>query len=778
MPAKWNSIYYRLFFSYALLLLVTALAIGSAAYLYFSAHFKREVEKVNSRLLQHMSEQLYGNAIGKAQKLLMQAATDPDVLFLFNNPLRGNASRLADARQYVGSLPLQYPEVVDSAAVYYREHRAVVSSEQGIALLDSIPDKASADIGWVERIERSDRAMLWLGPRRVAVHPGSDTFSADVVTLVSRFPYQAQPDKTKGYIAVSLKAEALEGMIRSHDLSDNSQLWIADGDGRPIASGNSRAGLSADELALLWGRIGQTDGGSASGSYSASVGGHASLVSYVSVPGADWKLVQVTPLSDYYRGASAILRVLLLICLGAIALGLIVSNMLTFKLYRPLRSLLRTIRDKLGASLPDRGASMNEYSQIDELFSSMSDKVNELESAVKDQVPLIRHHLATGLLNGTIVDRTEFAEKQRYLRMEWERPFYCALLIRLDQTGMERLGVGQRQIVVYNLIREIGRTEDDGLGCLAVSMHPAEIAVAVHGPGRDEEAVRRRLDRALAFAGGQFGLRAVAAIGDWTDDPLRLHDSYRSATAYIEYDYFMPEARVFAASRFGEAAGGGAAFVPEAVVARFAEALRAKDREAVRRTLDDYAALMESGAYSAESGHETWRQLVDAYRLYVKEMHLKAADILGEELAEPCGRAGGSRGLQSWLTAAAERTFAYVEERARNKSAEAIEQVKQFVERHLDCDLSLNAVAESVKLHPGYISKRFKEETGVNFVDYVNERRIQAAVHWLRTTDWNVERVASRVGFNTTAYFIRKFRDVYGLTPKAYQTNYRLRQGD
>ncbi|MDF2713085.1 MAG: AraC family transcriptional regulator [Paenibacillus sp.] len=775
MLTNWNSVYSRLFLSLTFLLLVTAMTIGTASYLYFTANFKREVEKVNARLLLQISQQLHDNMIGRAQRLLMQAATDPDVLYLFNNTLQGNFSRLADARQTIGSLLLQYPESIESAAVYYRDHGAVVSSGQGIALLDSLPDKPSAVIDWVERIERTDRTALWIGPRGTSVQPGYDPGPAEVVTLVSRFPYQSQSDKTKGYIAINMKAEAVENMIRSDGLMDRGQLWIVDGDGQSILPDKMPSAITPPELSHLWTQIGEQGGDS--GSFSTTADGEASLVSFMAIPSSDWKLVQVTPLSDYYREAIAIQRMLVWICLGAIGLGLVISNMLTFKLYRPLRSLLHTIRGATGGTPHSPNEGMNEYKQIDHLFADMTVKMSELERTVIENAPLVRHNLATGLLSGTIVHEKEYEERQKYLRLDWQHPCYCALLVRFRKVEFDRLDVGKRQIVVYNLIREIELETTDGLSCLAASMQPTEIAIVVHAPACDEELAHRLLCRTLAFAMERFRLKAAASIGDWTENPLRLHLSYAAARRYIEYGYFMPDVRIFPASRFGEIERGSDE-IPESVFDSFSEALRAKDRRQVRHVMEDVAAAMEKGTVSAERGHECWRKLIEAYRQYVKEMHLKSDEIIGPELLQKFRRIDGSGEMQSWLIAAAEATFDYLEQRARNKTSEAIEQIKAFVERHLSRDLSLNAVAESVRLHPGYISKRFKEETGVNFVDYVNQRRIQAAVHWLHTTDRSVEQIASSVGFNTTAYFIRKFKDVYGLTPKAYQANYRLRNGE
>jgi AraC-like DNA-binding protein len=86
--------------------------------------------------------------------------------------------------------------------------------------------------------------------------------------------------------------------------------------------------------------------------------------------------------------------------------------------------------------------------------------------------------------------------------------------------------------------------------------------------------------------------------------------------------------------------------------------------------------------------------------------------------------------------------------------------------------LSLQIVSERVSLHPRYLSQLFKEETGVNFVDYINRRRLEAAAQLIKTSDLNVEQIAGSVGFNTPAYFIKKFKEAYGVTPKTYKINY------
>ncbi|MNV75525.1 Arabinose operon regulatory protein [compost metagenome] len=83
-------------------------------------------------------------------------------------------------------------------------------------------------------------------------------------------------------------------------------------------------------------------------------------------------------------------------------------------------------------------------------------------------------------------------------------------------------------------------------------------------------------------------------------------------------------------------------------------------------------------------------------------------------------------------------------------------------------DLSLEAVSAQVFISPKYLSKLFKEELGVTYTDYVTSQRMERAKMLLESNNMTVEQIASTVGYGTAAYFIKKFREMYGCTPGSY----------
>lgn len=92
-----------------------------------------------------------------------------------------------------------------------------------------------------------------------------------------------------------------------------------------------------------------------------------------------------------------------------------------------------------------------------------------------------------------------------------------------------------------------------------------------------------------------------------------------------------------------------------------------------------------------------------------------------------------------------------------------------YVDGHYMKDLSLSEVAEAVCKNYNYLSKLFREETGMTFVDYLLRVRMEHSRHLLLDVSLNVEQVARAVGFSDAGYYTRQFKKVMGVTPNQYR---------
>jgi len=94
---------------------------------------------------------------------------------------------------------------------------------------------------------------------------------------------------------------------------------------------------------------------------------------------------------------------------------------------------------------------------------------------------------------------------------------------------------------------------------------------------------------------------------------------------------------------------------------------------------------------------------------------------------------------------------------------------RKFICEHLDEKISLTDVGKSVHTSPNYLSEKFKQVTGVNFVEYVAHVRTEKARDLLRNSTRRISEIAFAVGFQSLSQFNRVFRKLHGESPRAYR---------
>ena len=66
-----------------------------------------------------------------------------------------------------------------------------------------------------------------------------------------------------------------------------------------------------------------------------------------------------------------------------------------------------------------------------------------------------------------------------------------------------------------------------------------------------------------------------------------------------------------------------------------------------------------------------------------------------------------------------------------------------------------------------------KKKTGENFVDFLNNTRIEKSKELLLNTDKKMYSIAKAVGYDNTKYFFRIFKKKTGITPEQYRLQHR-----
>ncbi len=98
-----------------------------------------------------------------------------------------------------------------------------------------------------------------------------------------------------------------------------------------------------------------------------------------------------------------------------------------------------------------------------------------------------------------------------------------------------------------------------------------------------------------------------------------------------------------------------------------------------------------------------------------------------------------------------------------------IDVIDECIKQENNEDLTLEHLARTLGYSEFYISRKFKEISGMQFRDYVRYRKLAFALKQVRDTDRGLLDIALDYGFSSHEAFTRAFKEAYGMTPSEYR---------
>lgn len=110
-----------------------------------------------------------------------------------------------------------------------------------------------------------------------------------------------------------------------------------------------------------------------------------------------------------------------------------------------------------------------------------------------------------------------------------------------------------------------------------------------------------------------------------------------------------------------------------------------------------------------------------------------------------------------------------LERNTRQSCQDIVTVVQAYILDHLDKALNLEEIANLVHLHPVYLSKYYKQETGENLSSFLLAQRMKKAAQLLQESTLHIVDISQMVGYKKSQHFIKLFKEQYGITPYQYQ---------
>jgi AraC-like DNA-binding protein len=187
--------------------------------------------------------------------------------------------------------------------------------------------------------------------------------------------------------------------------------------------------------------------------------------------------------------------------------------------------------------------------------------------------------------------------------------------------------------------------------------------------------------------------------------------------------------------------------------------------------LQVFADNLDKRPMAPEMINNLFNALVGTAIRSIYEMQATVTKVFGKELdiySEMTAK-GMVEEKKNYIYSVFKSIALYAGERKCSQNTKVYEKIKAFVVDNYNTELSLERVAEAVGLSPSYLSFIFKESSGMNFVDFVNEYRLEKARQLLTSTSMTIAQVAEAVGYMNANTFSKTFKKYTGVSPGQFR---------
>lgn len=767
-----SNFFSRLILSYILLLLLAVVLVGYGSYLQFTEHFNEQVQQVNERILLQWSSSIDMSIVQKAESIYLGLVTDSyqnaDLLDLFKNHAAGQYAKIRSVQNLLSATVATAPDIVESIDMYALDSALRISSLRGVTYGDDPASDSKQQPDWIMAATATAPTSLWLLTDMETRL--SEQQPVKRLTFLRPYPLTGDRSRQRGFVAIHIHAHLIDQLIANKSSNDRSVTVLVDASGTVLAS--SAPSLPSEAWSDIVGQIARAP--QTHLHQLVDIGGEATIAGYVTLPSYGWRLISFTPVEEFYSKGRRIRDNVLFTSIAVIVIGLLLAHLFASLFYHPVRAIVTSAKAWLGQGhselqQKEGASSSNEFLMINEMIGGLSVQVNELQHTLTSNMPIIKHNFVYGLLLQGYSSNEEVQARLKLLHASFPFNRYVAIQIQLSPQQMGEMDTETREFVKFYVIEKVEeQLAEHTMRVMAADLPNDRIGIVVNLEATAMSRLAERCQDVVSVIYANFMVEATVLLGSMVESPLALLDSYKHTDKLSGYLFYLPRVQaVYEVELLHREESKEE--IPEELVDSFAKSLRSRQPEVTEQALLLLIERMGKGSYSLHHCEQRWSEVMNAFYSYLKEMNFRSKDIISAYVQEELKEVKHIVEFQQLLFRMVVKTWTMLEMKSNDRTYEVVDRVKSYIHEQYHMPLSLDYLADLVQTSPRYLSKIFKDEVGMNFVDYLSATRMEQAKELLLTTELTVEDIASKTGFNSSAYFIRKFREAHGTTPKMFR---------
>ncbi len=410
-------------------------------------------------------------------------------------------------------------------------------------------------------------------------------------------------------------------------------------------------------------------------------------------------------------------------------------------------------------------------------MDSAKDSYPELERKYRHRTYQAQELMVEKLLRGHFIDVKALERKLHMFDLRFEYSRFLVVLVRpvgndtmFSSYDSDIRDGGQVGLIVSSIFSEL---LGEKYACFPSNLEDCYAFLLNFGDGSDDEISRQVSDicrDAVKFIRDNFCLELRVCVSDICDGFYPLHEAFRETEIVSADSNTVYHEGVCARAEGGPPPNGRR---PEPTIEKqYLNALVTQDFQmALQLTLEKVRDIYNSSGVDR----------LDRVKMFLNMRMQATGSVLAAplgELMDPRNPSEGAMRLDACTSIDEveknlKQLFEKLDSRFNTAPSDYTGTTGKVIhlisKKYMEPDLSVEMICDNLGKSRSYLSRMFKENTGMNLLDYLHTTRLTEAKKLLNETDLGISEIASKVGYYSGWTLARVFKRYEGITPTAYR---------
>ncbi|MGG1518124.1 helix-turn-helix domain-containing protein [Paenibacillus oryzisoli] len=738
-----GSVFMKVFYSYILIITLPMILFGLLTYYWLTTTMEKEMQVTYSSVVEDIRTEIDRN-FQTLDMFAVQLSYMPWATKLMNmeGPSlsydRLDINLLLNIIQELRIFQATYP-LVDEIAIDFKGKDTIISTvgkdNRERFFADLIRYRRLTPDDWFGMLEQQNNRSI-LPPEEVSVLNQSKR----MITYLHSLP--PGNSSFQATLLLLIREDMIQEMLgKSALIKMNGSVYVADRQGNWLTSYHGNPEI---RMALLQNERVPTSGGDL-----LRMGDGSDYMVYSSAEGANgWSYKLVVPANTLTGKLKTVRIVAVAVVIFYLVIGFVISFMLARRDYRPIAQILNLVRTRQRPV----GKDNNEYMILEQAIYAMLNDVDRSEHEILLYKPFARNTCLTRLLKN---DRgtADITQTLELLDITFPHDNYRCLILLLSED----------QLVSESFLELVKSGLDQSIASIywvELDGRSKSIILNVDSQQASEHAIQVICEGLYSMS---VAYRAIG-VGRLCQSIDDLHRSYGEALHALEYRFIQEEGSTLYVERFADTVTWKGTIQEEeelkvAIRNGQAEVAVEKAHRVVRMEVQTYQLSLDGIRFLCY-------RVATVALITLEELNIaELPEVNWNELLQQ----NEFDAMLTEIRRLYEEAVRLVIQEREGRNDHLIREIRLYLETHYtDQNLSLTSVADTFGISSSYLSRYFKNQTGTNFVDYVNRCRIEASKRLL-TGETTILQIAQKVGFDNDITYRRLFKKYMGITPSQYK---------